>query len=256
MANPLAFKPDEDAVIRDLYPDFARMLERLPNRSRFAIKKRASKLGVSAYRSTSLRKWTAEEDSIIRELHPDYDAIAKRLPHRSRISLKNHASVIKAAKPKSRHWTAEERALVLVWGAVVPGRSRNAILKYRERNGIRVGGQGRPSGRPAVRAAKPGAVTFPKVIRASAPQPVAWKRQGNEISPRVIAAAARSRHGIELIATVQRAVPRDVWPHLRPLVIEQVALGVMERRIDLSDLAGAVKTTAAALVAQQFSGAA
>lgn len=249
MANPLAFKPDEDAVIRGFYPDFATMLEKLPGRSRFAIKKRASKLGVSAYRSTSLRKWTDEEDSIIREFHPDYDAISAKLPHRSRISIKNHASTIKVAKPKSKHWTEEERALALVWGAVVPGRSRNAVLKYRERNGIRVGGRGRPRGGVTKRAPTP-----PRLVQIPAPKPAAWKRQGNEISPRVIAAAARSRHGVELVSCVQRALPAGTWPHLKPLAIEQVTLAVLEGRTDLSGLAVAMKATIAGLVAQQFTG--
>lgn len=267
MSTGPTFKPEEDAVIRELYPDYVAILGKLPTRSRLSIKKRASKIGASASRSTSLRRWTDEEDAKISSLYPNYEAIYMHMPHRTRYAVKRRAADLGVcagrcggSDPDARPWTDEERALAAKWGAEIPGRSRFALVAFRNRNGIKVRRDTKPEARgrqqrtPKPRAPRP--IPPPKVILLPVPKPVAWKRQGNEISPRVIAAAARSRHGIELIATVQRAVPRDVWPHLRPLVIEQVALGVMERRIDLSDLAGAVKTTAAALVAQQFSGAA
>ncbi len=270
MANPLAFEPDEDAVIRELFPDYAAILGKLPARSRQAIKRRASKLGVSRYRGTVFMMWKPEEDEIIHRHYPHYPAIYALLKNRTRDAIKRRAVDIgvtagRCGGPKTdaRPWTEEERALAERWGVQIPGRSRFALVSFRNRNAIKVRRNTKPEPKrrepPAPKprlARKEQPTPAPKVILLRVPKPAAWKRKGNEISPRVIAAAARSKHGIELIAVVQRAVPRDVWPHLRPLVVEQVALGVVESRISASDIPAAVKDTVAALVAQQFSGAA
>lgn len=270
MANPLAFEPAEDAVIRELFPDYAAILGKLPARSRQAIKRRASKLGVSASRNTLLKKWTEAEDSTIRTHYPNYTALYALLSPRSRHAIKRRAADLGVSAGHcggldayALPWSDEERALASRWGAKIPGRSRFALVSFRNRNGIKVRRNTKPEPkRREPSAPKPRPVRkdqptpAPKIILLRVPKPAAWKRKGNEISPRVIAAAAQSKHGIELIAVVQRAVPREVWPHLRPLVVEQVALGVVESRISASDIPVAVKDTVAALVAQQFSGAA
>lgn len=278
MASAPLFKPEEDAVISELFPDYAAIALKLPDRSRRAIKRRASKLGVSAFRSTKLRKWTEAEDGTIRKHYPDYAVLYALLASRTRLAIKRRAADLGVSAghcggidASALPWSDQERELAAHWGAKIPGRSRFALVSFRRRNGIKINPGTAPRSKPKPQTTRrPGrppklkvqhraaqvSPPKPRVIQLSAPKPVTWKRQGNEINPRIIAAAARSKHGIELIATVQRAVPREVWPHLRPLVIEQVALSVMEGRADLSDLPGAVKTTVAALVAQQFSGAA
>lgn len=277
MSKPSAYRPEDDAVIRDLYPDCEAIRARMPERSQKAIRLRACRLGLATGRSTKNAAWQPEEDAIIRASYPDYEAIYTALPHRTRWAVKRRAVDIGVTAGRqggpygeSRPWSDEERAQAERWGAQIPGRSRFALISFRRRNGIRVNSATKPAPKPKpvrvarpatvkppkMKAGRPAAVPAPKVVLLTAPKPKAWKRQANEISPRVIAAAARSRHGIELIATVQRAVPRETWPHLKPLVVEQVTLAVIQGVTAIDDLSASVKAATTALVAKQFEGSA
>ena len=53
----LAWRPEEDAIVRDRYPDYDRTVQALPHRSRRAVAHRAMRLGVAK----KLHVWTAAE---------------------------------------------------------------------------------------------------------------------------------------------------------------------------------------------------
>ena len=110
-----------------------------------------------------------------------------------------------------------------------------------------------PKPRPVALRTAPKPVPTPRIDRpapASAPRPT-----GSGIDPRVLSAAGRSAYGIELVATVQRTVPRDLWPHVKPRVIEDLTMAVVEGRCAPDALSEMLPGVIQAAMRNQFQGA-
>jgi hypothetical protein len=91
---------------------------------------------------------------------------------------------------------------------------------------------------------------------ASVPKPVPAVRRyaGLDLDPQVIGAAGRSRFGLGLVSTVQRTVPRDLWPNVKPRVIEDLVMSVVEGRCTPDDFPSIMPDVIQATMRRQFGG--
>lgn len=90
----------EDSVIRSLYPDYKALQKKLPGRTYFAIRKRASIIDVVKRRVP----WTAREMALFKKNYPLYPIkeLCKQFPHRTALQLSSVAALKKLRKDKRK----------------------------------------------------------------------------------------------------------------------------------------------------------
>lgn len=270
------YRPGELRLFRIFYPNYDLLCALLAPRHRDAIKRQAFEMGLTrgVHRTPHgySRPWTEEELEAAKvygaEIPGRTEAAIDRVRYRNRIKVGRSPKggklleVIDAREAEMAKRRAERQAKA---AALRPEReaarkarrnarkrevrARFAVAQGRMPAATRVAPAPRPLAPPAPRP-QPRVAAFdtPAVSRA----PV---RTGNGIDPRVLSAAGRSPFGIELVATVQRTVPRDLWPHVRPLVIEDLTMAVLEGRCPPDGLAEMLPGAIQAVMRSQFQGA-
>lgn len=107
--NSRNWTEEEDAIIRELYPTYgADIVDKLPKRTKVAIRSRAFILGILRDNS-----WTVEEDKIIREFYPlEGSSICDRLNGRSKGAVSTRAMKLGVSYNKYLPWSEDEENIL------------------------------------------------------------------------------------------------------------------------------------------------
>lgn len=276
-------------LVRIFYPNYDLLSALLAPRTRAAIKANAGAMGLTAGKVAKssggyTSAWTDEEKaalskygvklpgrsrSAIESARLRFDITVEPNPaiaHReARNAARRAASQAQASKRRAEAAArAEElRRRNVAWAAqkiqeIEAKRSAQAEVQKRERAAAKAVREERAQATRAEARARPVPTTpvhpAPAMVRIHRAA-IAPTRKGDGIDPRVLSAAGASRYGIELVATVQRTVPRDLWPHVKPRVIEDLTMAVVEGRCAPDGLAEMLPGVIEAAMRNQFEGA-
>lgn len=214
---------------------------KLPGRSKAAIESARRRFGVVVEPNPAIAKREALNN-------------ARRAEAQARASARRAAAAAAAEEQKRRNaaWAAERLRKIEAERAAqaeAARRQRDARKAAAAEEGRRRRAQERARAAPVAAPVR----SVPPVRRPTPSAPARF--MGPDIDPRVISAAGQSRYGVELVATVQRTVPRDLWPHVKPRVIEDLTMAVVDGRCAPDGLAEMLPGAIQAVMRSQFQGA-
>jgi len=102
----------EDDLVRQLYPDYAALAERLPHRSYYAIRHRCRALNICTHKIP----WTSRERAILRRMYPrsSHREILEALPNRDWAQIRSAAVRFGCRRIKRPYVPTGSKALDLI----------------------------------------------------------------------------------------------------------------------------------------------